>query len=86
MRYNNTHPFQYNSYVFCHNGKIINFLKYKSLILKNIDNKYIEKIKGETDSEYIFFLLLTLDDLFNNVEKVFIKLNEFFLDNDIKYY
>lgn len=58
----NNQPFRHNSedITFVHNGKIVNFMKYKSFILQNIDKKYIAEIKGTTDSELIMLLYLTI--------------------------
>lgn len=59
----NTQPFQYENQIFCHNGYIDSFhddnKKIKNIIMKKIDKKYKQEIKGETDSEYLFFLFLT---------------------------
>lgn len=57
----NCHPFTYKKYMFCHNGlmeEFYNGLSRKKLI-NEIDNKYITKILGNTDTEYIFYLILT---------------------------
>ena len=64
ISYNNTHPFVHNNNIFIHNGVIEDFDKNK--ILKYIDNKYIDYIEGNTDSEYIFYLLLTLKDKYKH--------------------
>lgn len=84
--HNNTHPFIHESYIFCHNGKIIDFLKHESLILKNINNHFKNEIKGQTDSEHIFYLLLTFLQIYNNFENSIKKLHEFFGENNILYY
>jgi predicted glutamine amidotransferase len=53
----NSHPFQYKDHIFCHNGKIFDFCKEK--LLPHIDSFLIDKIEGQTDSETIFYLLLS---------------------------
>jgi len=58
----NTHPFIYKNQIFCHNGCIENFLKNKSIIFEKINIKYKKCIKGETDSEYLFYFLLSCKD------------------------
>lgn len=55
---NNTHPFIYDNQIFIHNGVIGNFNKTK--ICKYIDKSLSHNIKGSTDSEHMFFLLLTI--------------------------
>jgi predicted glutamine amidotransferase len=55
----NTQPFIYENQIFCHNGRIDSFVKIKSKIKERIDPIYTPIIKGETDSEYLFYLFLT---------------------------
>ena len=66
---NNTHPFYHKNMVFSHNGKIENFVDYKDKIIEKIDSKYKKFIKGETDSEYLFYLLLTCKDIIEERKK-----------------
>ena len=61
---NNTHPFIYKNFVIAHNGKIKDFKLNKYKILKIIDEKYKEQIKGSTDTELLFYLILTTIDLY----------------------
>ena len=62
----NCHPFIYDNYVFAHNGFIKDFKLNKEKILILIGEKYIDKIIGDTDTEHLFYLLLTIiDDLKN---------------------
>ena len=65
----NTHPFYYNNQVFMHNGGIKDFNKNKHILLKYISKKYINLIKGNTDSELLFYLFLTFYDDFNLLKK-----------------
>ena len=55
----NTHPFQYGRWVFAHNGNIKDFNKYRETFLNKIDPELKRFILGDTDSEIIFYLLLT---------------------------
>jgi len=55
----NTHPFLYKDYIFAHNGELLNFGKNKNL-LKFIDKDLKTNILGKTDSEEMFYLLLTI--------------------------
>lgn len=65
----NTPPYVYRSsgahpeqHIFFHNGQINNFKHYQSIIVENIAPKYRSKIRGKTDSEYMFYLYLTFLD------------------------
>lgn len=55
----NTHPFQYGKWIFAHNGNIKNFESIKSKIVDQIDEKFKKFILGKTDSEMIFYFVLT---------------------------
>jgi predicted glutamine amidotransferase len=56
----NTHPFSYKDAVFAHNGNIVDFEKHKKHLRKFIADDLFRNIRGETDSEWIFFMFLTL--------------------------
>lgn len=58
----NTQPFLYKNNIFIHNGFIKNFDLYKTNIISHINHKYISCIKGETDSEVLFYLFLSIKD------------------------
>ncbi len=61
LSYNNTHPFNNKNFLFSHNGYIKNFnTSCKKNIINFLDSEFISKIKGDTDSEYIFYLLLQI--------------------------
>ena len=55
----NSHPFQYNNWLLVHNGLIKNFKLLKKALMETIDEKYFQQILGSTDSEIIFYMLLT---------------------------
>lgn len=78
----NTHPFQYASYVFCHNGFVRNFLQQKPRLFSHIHSEYIPFIKGQTDSEILFFLLLSLG---NPSEPNFLLLHQLLNNLQIQY-
>jgi len=59
VKENNTHPFRYGVWIFAHSGTIANFRKIKSLIFHRIPLSFKEKIGGNTDSEYCFYLFLS---------------------------
>jgi glutamine amidotransferase len=74
----NCHPFQYGKWTFAHNGNIKNFEKARPKILKLIDQKYLQFIIGDTDSEVFFYYLLSnIDGLQgNDVKLISHSLNE----------
>ncbi|MGB0453088.1 MAG: class II glutamine amidotransferase [Bacteriovoracaceae bacterium] len=55
----NTHPFQYGPWVFAHNGNIKNFEDHREKIKETITPELRQFILGQTDSELIFFFLLS---------------------------
>ena len=59
--YFNTHPFKLKNFCFSHNGFIKNFNNtIRKKIFKYLKHKYINLIKGQTDSELIFILLMQI--------------------------
>lgn len=78
--YNNTHPFWYGDNYWMHNGSVqpLNYTFFKSYINK----KYLEHIKGNTDSELMFYIFLSILDLIKDLKESwnnFLKLlNEFY--------
>ena len=59
--YFNTHPFNLKNFCFSHNGFIKNFNNTtRKKILKYFKPKYINLVKGQTDSELIFILLMQI--------------------------
>ena len=59
--YFNTHPFVLNNFCFSHNGYIKNFnSENRNKIIKYLNSKYLSLIKGQTDSELIFILLMQI--------------------------
>ena len=54
----NTHPFTHGDFSFIHNGSI----KPPESLDPYIDSKYLEKLRGATDSERYFYLLLSFID------------------------
>ena len=56
----NTHPFIYKNQIFEHNGKIFDFPKNMEKLRPYISEKLFHKIRGETDTEWLFYLFLTI--------------------------
>jgi predicted glutamine amidotransferase len=65
----NTHPFHYDGQVFVQNGKIADFKKYSTLLRSYITHSVIGKIKGETDTEFLFFMFLSCKKYLENRAK-----------------
>jgi predicted glutamine amidotransferase len=55
----NTHPFQFGHWVFAHNGTIKDYPKNRSVLLDNVDQDLKRYVLGDTDSELMFFLILS---------------------------
>lgn len=55
----NTHPFQFGRWVFAHNGNLLNFPALKAQLQAKISPELRPYVLGTTDSELIFYLLLT---------------------------
>lgn len=66
INYHSTHPFHYNQFYFCHNGCVENFKNNKKIILNAINMKYYNNIKGCCDSEFLFYLFLSIFDITKN--------------------
>jgi predicted glutamine amidotransferase len=64
--YENTHPFLHDNQIFMHNGNITDFEKHAKFIKSYIARKFHHSIKGETDSEVLFYLLLSFMEYCKN--------------------
>jgi predicted glutamine amidotransferase len=81
----NTHPFSYRNILFTHNGSILDFHKYKQYLRRFIRNDLFVRIKGTTDSEWLFYIFLTrylyekpsLKNFHNMLEGIIIDLQMF---------
>jgi glutamine amidotransferase len=56
----NTHPFQHGRWIFAHNGTIPRFLKVRDRMIAETDPLLRNAIHGSTDSEHLFYYLLSL--------------------------
>lgn len=56
----NTHPFVHGVWLFAHNGTVPNFEQVRQRLLEVLDPLHRAEIKGSTDSEHVFRLLMTL--------------------------
>lgn len=55
----NCHPFKAGRLLFCHNGRIETFAKIRRAMLAELDDEAFLSVRGTTDSECIFALILT---------------------------
>ena len=55
----NCHPFQYGRWVFAHNGDVPDFGARRDALLAEVSPRLRRFVLGETDSEVIFFMLLS---------------------------
>lgn len=55
----NCHPFHHRQWACVHNGTIVDFDMLKQKAATSIPQDFYQHIKGQTDSEYLFYLLLS---------------------------
>jgi glutamine amidotransferase len=65
VNFHSTHPFNYLDFYFCHNGCVEKFSKNKKTIMLTIKKQYYNNIKSNCDSEYLFYLFISLFDTVN---------------------
>ena len=62
----NCHPFSHKNNLFCHNGGIDDFMSIQRHLRRLLTDELYHKIKGQTDSEHFFALMMnhfqTLDN------------------------
>ncbi len=58
--FENTHPFVHGRWIFAHNGTVPHFDQVRERLLEAMDSTHRDSILGETDSEHVFYYLLTL--------------------------
>lgn len=56
----NCHPFHYKNLMFMHNGGIGGFNKIKRFMRRDLSDELYEWIKGQTDSEHLFALVIDI--------------------------
>lgn len=56
----NTHPFRWGNWLFAHLGTVSHFRKIRSRILRTLPPAYKKLIHGNTDSEHLFYLYLSM--------------------------
>ncbi len=55
----NSHPFQYGRWIFAHNGNVKSFSAHHEELRGRIHPQFRRFVLGDTDSEVVFYLLLT---------------------------
>jgi glutamine amidotransferase len=55
----NTHPFRFRSWLFAHHGTLPDFDRIQGELLASIPDFFRRNIRGQTDSEHLFHLVLT---------------------------
>lgn len=55
----NTHPFIWNGWMFMHNGTLTAFDKLQAELLREMPSRYRALVHGQTDSECIFYWLIS---------------------------
>lgn len=55
----NSHPFQYGRWIFAHNGNLQDFAEHRAELLSRVHPHFRRFVLGDTDSELLFYLLLT---------------------------
>jgi predicted glutamine amidotransferase len=58
-RTENTHPFRFRNWIFCHSGTIDRFEAIQEDMLRSIPDFLRRNIRGNTDSEHLFHLFLS---------------------------
>lgn len=59
LRTENTHPFRYRSWLFAQTGTIVGFERLRDRLLESQPEFLRRNVRGETDSEMFFYLLLS---------------------------
>lgn len=59
QRTENTHPFRYRNWIFCHTGTLERFAEIREDLLRAVPEFIRRNIRGNTDSEHLFHLFLS---------------------------
>jgi predicted glutamine amidotransferase len=59
ISHQNCHPFKAGRLMFCHNGRVFEFVRFRRRFKELLSDEAYNSIMGTTDSEVIFALLLT---------------------------
>lgn len=72
----NCHPFTYNDFLFAHNGTIRGFNVIKRQLLNLLSDEVFETIKGTTDSEVFFGMLMNIIYKNKNLKNFSVSVND----------
>jgi len=56
----NSHPFLYQNQLFLQNGEITDFKTHRNKLIMEVDSDLLKHVKGETDTELLFYMFLTI--------------------------
>tara|TARA_Y100001968_G_C19328096_1_gene702835 strand:- start:247 stop:1134 length:888 start_codon:yes stop_codon:yes gene_type:complete len=54
----NTHPFHWKGWTFCHNGTLFGYQQIEAQVRQRLKARFASSIQGSTDSEMLFYLVL----------------------------
>lgn len=60
VRRENTHPFYYRNHVFLHNGYLRDYAHHRGAIRRRVPADLRTRVKGDTDTEMMFYLFLSI--------------------------
>lgn len=60
VNYQNCHPFNYFNFTWMHNGDIKHNIELEKYVYSNCNDDLLKLIKGNTDSEYMFYIFISL--------------------------
>ena len=60
LRPENTHPFRWQGWAFCHNGTLFGFHEIEEQLRARLKPRFVDCIHGSTDSEMLFYLVLSV--------------------------
>lgn len=55
----NVHPFRWKTWTFVHNGTVFGFEQIRAVLLGRVHPRFHDLIEGDTDSELLFYLVLS---------------------------
>jgi len=55
----NTHPFHWQGWTFCHNGTLFGYHQIEDQLRARLKPRFVDSIGGGTDSEMLFYLVLS---------------------------
>ncbi len=82
----NCHPFTFDRFIFAQNGTMMGFEVYQDKLRSKIAPNFLSEIKGDTDTEHLFYLFLSfLNEIQSDFSKVKKEDLETALRNSLKF-